>query len=410
MRNGLSASRFPLPFPFFTSLKPREMPINPDPGAASDDLAANTASTSASSDPDGLLKYLDQQESKLKGLNENAVKHGLRPLETTSAAKVPRSDCDACGAANARQKCGKCLVTFYCSRDCQKAGWKQHKVVCPTIAEDSRIAAEEIVAAMANASSSGSSYSRVSRMSELDSNPVYDAAVSVGLNDTLKQLFLADAADVKSRYERHDATSFSQWIVPTLFRANRRSVSAGMFKMDANRVKSYVRSSPEAWDAWFDAAAETATLPAAVHRGSSSTLRAHAHRAARDVWASFAGVFSDPVIANSILSSPEVATTLLKKLNVVLSAVSDQDGLGADPNGTVICNVNQTAAMIRHWCLAFPHLKAASENIEKQLGLKTHRLQMFKSISIPYAEGIIEKGRNLTQQESRSLMMRAGMA
>ena len=28
------------------------------------------------------------------------------------------------------QKCGKCLVAKYCSKDCQKTDWKEHKKYC----------------------------------------------------------------------------------------------------------------------------------------------------------------------------------------------------------------------------------------------------------------------------------------
>lgn len=30
----------------------------------------------------------------------------------------------------AAQKCGRCRLTFYCSKECQRADWKQHKLVC----------------------------------------------------------------------------------------------------------------------------------------------------------------------------------------------------------------------------------------------------------------------------------------
>jgi MYND finger len=37
--------------------------------------------------------------------------------------------CSYCGAVTAH-KCTGCSDTFYCSRDCQKATWKSHKLVC----------------------------------------------------------------------------------------------------------------------------------------------------------------------------------------------------------------------------------------------------------------------------------------
>ena len=41
-------------------------------------------------------------------------------LETTDLALKP---------------CNKCQTTLYCSRDCQKAGWKHHKKECPSLAQ-----------------------------------------------------------------------------------------------------------------------------------------------------------------------------------------------------------------------------------------------------------------------------------
>ncbi|KAJ6091921.1 hypothetical protein N7467_003890 [Penicillium canescens] len=39
--------------------------------------------------------------------------------------------CNACGKLMASpKKCGQCLSAFYCSKVCQKADWKAHKVIC----------------------------------------------------------------------------------------------------------------------------------------------------------------------------------------------------------------------------------------------------------------------------------------
>ncbi len=45
--------------------------------------------------------------------------------------------CKACGEENAKMyKCSVCLVTRYCSRECQKFDWKVHKLACKTIKPD----------------------------------------------------------------------------------------------------------------------------------------------------------------------------------------------------------------------------------------------------------------------------------
>ena len=37
--------------------------------------------------------------------------------------------CAGCGDL-ALQKCTRCKITYYCTRACQRAHWKQHKLVC----------------------------------------------------------------------------------------------------------------------------------------------------------------------------------------------------------------------------------------------------------------------------------------
>lgn len=39
-------------------------------------------------------------------------------------------ECDACGKANARMRCGQCKKTFYCDKNCQLKHWKDHKKDC----------------------------------------------------------------------------------------------------------------------------------------------------------------------------------------------------------------------------------------------------------------------------------------
>lgn len=38
--------------------------------------------------------------------------------------------CQHCGQSAGLQKCSRCLVAAYCSRDCQRAHWRQHKPAC----------------------------------------------------------------------------------------------------------------------------------------------------------------------------------------------------------------------------------------------------------------------------------------
>jgi len=56
-------------------------------------------------------------------------------ITTSDFAKITADSrsqgaCGHCGEANAKKRCERCCVVFYCSRECQKSAWKNHKLVC----------------------------------------------------------------------------------------------------------------------------------------------------------------------------------------------------------------------------------------------------------------------------------------
>jgi len=49
------------------------------------------------------------------------------------SAAVTAAVCGTCGAATASHLCAGCRRTAYCSRECQRTGWRLHKFECPLL-------------------------------------------------------------------------------------------------------------------------------------------------------------------------------------------------------------------------------------------------------------------------------------
>lgn len=41
-----------------------------------------------------------------------------------------QSACSVCGQLSSGQRCGRCKTTAYCSKECQRSGWREHKKHC----------------------------------------------------------------------------------------------------------------------------------------------------------------------------------------------------------------------------------------------------------------------------------------
>lgn len=48
----------------------------------------------------------------------------------------PEGECAVCGMRGKHQRCAACQVVTYCSRECQRARWKEHKSACKVLKDD----------------------------------------------------------------------------------------------------------------------------------------------------------------------------------------------------------------------------------------------------------------------------------
>merc|ERR1712048_121965 len=55
--------------------------------------------------------------------------------KSNSTVDVPKQTCQTCGNPRPRFACGRCHTTHYCSRECQRADYKQHVTKCAIVPE-----------------------------------------------------------------------------------------------------------------------------------------------------------------------------------------------------------------------------------------------------------------------------------
>ena len=61
-------------------------------------------------------------------------KHSANKMKSVSVGcSYCKTQPESTDKNDAFQKCSKCRVAYYCSRDCQAADWPEHKFLCPTL-------------------------------------------------------------------------------------------------------------------------------------------------------------------------------------------------------------------------------------------------------------------------------------
>ena len=58
--------------------------------------------------------------------------------EAELAACAQSSDCAMCGAGAVKMRCSRCRLASFCNEDCQRRGWREHKLICKSPEERMR--------------------------------------------------------------------------------------------------------------------------------------------------------------------------------------------------------------------------------------------------------------------------------
>lgn len=318
--------------------------------------------------------------------------------------------CDGCAQPfTGTMQCSRCESVFYCGRECQLSHWKaQHKAECAQLKQQNEETAKQVLA----------SFKEFRDWEDLDVAGAYKAAVHQGLHDKIREVLEMDKSSIVDRYHRDKVfICYTNCVMSVLFRGQRAEgkmmFSPAFNCVDGLRVKGYVRSHPEALDAWLQASVELLRVVADRATLRNQIVHHAVHKFARDVWSGWTLVFASSVASRAILTpfpaasegaaSPSsddaesaeqrrkrsgnharrIVTVLRDAIRIIVGANQRQD-----PSSKVEANVCTVSAMI--------HLRLqeyrSGVNAESILNLKGMKKDMFQHVAIPYAKRMLEKG------------------
>jgi len=267
---------------------------------------------------------------------------------------------------------------------------------------------------------------RIAGFKQLDSAGPYKAALERGINGAIQLLMKEEKDDAVGLFTGDDGRMYSQWVMSTLFRGGRQegrqaSSGGGFSHIDGYRCKKYVLSSPDAFEDWFEASMKSATVFVQRDLSGDDQLRIFAQRAARDVASAWGFVFVNRKVSKAIVlgqsGKPDEAAqrrakwALVQQLKPALVKVWNAPE-SFDTGGTIEANLYQIASML--FCrlnefgvkIAGPATatKMTKDDITKLLGMKGTHKKMFNNFSLPIAEATLEKGRTLSNDETKAIL------
>lgn len=362
-------------------------------------------------------------------LNPMAARHaaaGLAPLTMrTKRVKKRRPSCDVCGAEDARYTCLGCGSQHYCGKECQKYAWRErgHRDECKTLQDASRAEAAAIVAQLNDESLIAPL--RVRDLDRLDGDDVWAPAVEFGLYAAFRAVLRAQS-DFQALLELYVSSPYCcsvlQFLATTPFRGERRSRAGtgGYSKADGSRFADFLDSSDDAWELWLAATASLVRVCTDRRVSSQPQIHTVCHRSCRDALCGLVCLMARREVADELFAPRDGTDAdkadadadrtfvkaralrtakFLKRLLDHLAATSERE----DPNSIIEANANQLTAQVAFWCREH----GVGVDVDRVVGLRGGRKQMYEGMAVPLARATIAKGRILTGPESRAAMAAA---
>jgi len=195
---------------------------------------------------------------QLDGVRKMKIHHidvGL-PADCAPREEPDVPPCDACGKIFAgKSTCKTCKSVFYCGRDCQVDHWhKGHKAQCASLHKNCIDTAKLVVKDIKDESLD--SAKRYEGLATLCSMGHYKAAVVEGVHKAVQELFQHEERQLRNQWEKSEYSSFTVYVLSNFFCGGLQEGHANnekVLSMNAQRIKDYVKSDPEALKDWWKA-------------------------------------------------------------------------------------------------------------------------------------------------------------
>mmetsp|Transcript_28530 Transcript_28530/g.52074 ORF Transcript_28530/g.52074 Transcript_28530/m.52074 type:complete len:401 (-) Transcript_28530:37-1239(-) len=354
----------------------------------------------------GLDEEVQKQHMQQRGDTiENAT--GIRP-KFGAAPDVPDyPPCDCCGKEfEGKLNCAGCTCVFYCSKECQRHDWKVggHKSACDTMMQQCENAATGFLDVICDETCPFEIKIKPSLWLGLDGAGAYKIALDLGLNGAIQKVMEDEIENVEDRFRSGTLINFTLMLMGTLFRAG-----SGHNRIDAYRIKKYVRSSDDAFERWFEASLKNISIfltegIAASRRGDNAYFWT-VQRSTENVAAGWSMVFANTKASKAILlgntkEADENAKARAKWIIRKLKNILPQFPYDSPDEHAIESLVNNFTAMIQ---IRLENFGVDVGDFMLLLGLKGARKKMYIDVALPFAGPTIQKGRALTNEECKDV-------